>query len=53
MRTDSDSFQTNSENSDSSFQQPPIGNNGSVERRPLSELQVPSPDENSNYSDDR
>jgi len=53
VRADSDSFQTNSENSDSSFQQQATGNNGSVERRPLSELQVLSPDANSNYSDDR
>lgn len=52
VRADSDSFQINSENNDS-FQQLTVGNNGSVERRPLSELQVLSPDTNSLYSDDR
>lgn len=50
VRADSDSFQLNSENIDS-FQQ--LGNNGSVERRPLSELRVLSPDSHSIYSDDR
>lgn len=52
VRTDSDSFDINSENSDS-FQQLTTGNNGSVERRPLSELQVLSPDSHSIFSDDR
>jgi hypothetical protein len=52
VRTDSDSFEVNSENSDS-FQQLTAGNNGSVERRPLSELQVLSPESHSNFSDDR
>lgn len=53
IRADSDSFQINSENDDT-FQQLSIsGNNGSIERRPLSELQVLSPDSHSIYSDDR
>lgn len=52
VRADSDSFQSNSENNDS-FYQPNVCNNGSIERRPLSELQVLSPDSNSVYSDDR
>ncbi|XP_015371409.1 PREDICTED: G1/S-specific cyclin-E [Diuraphis noxia] len=52
VRADSDPFQINSENNDS-FQQLSVGNNGSVERRPLSELQVLSPDSHSIYSDDR
>lgn len=52
VRADSDSFQLNSENNDS-FQQANICNNGSVERRPLSELQVLSPDSHSVYSDER
>lgn len=53
VRTDSDPFQSNSENSDSSFQQTTSSNNGSVERRPLSELQVLSPETNTIYSDER
>jgi len=52
VRADSDPFQINSENNDS-FQQLSAGNNGSAERRPLSELQVLSPDSHSIYSDDR
>lgn len=52
VRSDSDSFQINSENNES-FQQLTINNNGSAERRPLSELQVLSPDSHSIYSDDR
>lgn len=52
VRADSDSFQINSENNDT-FQQLTNGNNGNVERRPLSELQVLSPDAHSLYSDDR
>lgn len=52
VRADSDPFQINSENNDS-FQQLSVGNNGNVERRPLSELQVLSPDSHSIYSDDR
>lgn len=52
VRADSDPFQINSENNDS-FQQLTAGNNGSVERRPLSELQVLSPESHSVYSDDR
>lgn len=51
-RNDFDSFQINSENSES-FQQLTISNNGSAERRPLSELRVLSPDSHSIYSDDR
>lgn len=55
IRSDSDSFQIHSEKSspNESFQQQTLGNNGSVERRPLSELRVLSPDSNSIYSDDR
>lgn len=55
VRADSDSFQVNSEKSspNDSFQQQTLGNNGSVERRPLSELRVLSPDSNSIYSEDR
>lgn len=52
IRADSDSFEVNSENSDF-FQQLITGNNGSVERRPLSELQVLSPESHSIFSDDR
>jgi len=51
IRSDSDSFQINSENNES-FQQLTINNNGNAERRPLSELQVLSPDSHSVYSDD-
>lgn len=53
VRADSDSFQTNSDKRDSSFQPQTTGNNGSVERRPFSVLQVQSPDVISNHSDDR
>lgn len=53
VRADSETYQINSENSDSAFQQPTTNNNGNVERRPLSELQVLSPEANSIYSDDR
>lgn len=52
VRADSDSFQINSENIDT-FQQLTVSNNGSVERRPLTELRVLSPDTHSIYSDDR
>lgn len=52
IRANSDPFQINSENTES-LQQLTIGNNGSLERRPLSELQVQSPDSHSIYSDDR
>lgn len=52
VRVDSDSFKINSENKDS-FQQLMVGNNENLERRPLSELQVFSPDSHSIYSDDR
>lgn len=52
VRTDSDTFQINSENNET-FQQLTISNNGNAERRPLSELQVQSPDSHSIYSDDR
>lgn len=52
IRANSDPFQINSENTDS-LQQLTINNNGSAERRPLSELQVLSPESHSIYSDDR
>lgn len=53
VRADSDSFQLISDENIDSFQQPTVGINGSVERRPLSELRVLSPDSHSIYSDDR
>ncbi|XP_050540257.1 G1/S-specific cyclin-E1 [Daktulosphaira vitifoliae] len=55
VRAESDSYQlnTNSENNET-FQYLMNSNNGSLERRPLSELQVLSPDSNStHHSDDR
>ncbi|XP_050432939.1 G1/S-specific cyclin-E1 [Adelges cooleyi] len=56
VRADSDSYQLgiNSENNNDTFQHLIGNNNGSVERRPLSELKVLSPDSNSSHhSDDR
>lgn len=52
VRADSDPFQSNSENNDS-YQHQSVSNNGSIERRPLSELQVLSPDAHSIFSDER
>lgn len=48
----SDSFRINSEGNDS-FHQPNVRYNVCVERRPLSELQVQSPDSHSVYLDKR